>query len=83
MAQSTKSEHVAPANNILDRAAAEGRELTTEERKSVQDHLERVREITANEAWAEGRVQDIPETSWSAGALRTARMRLSREGSRR
>jgi hypothetical protein len=62
--KSARTEYLARASQIAERAEAEARSLTSEERKEVNDCLEHVRDIKANEAWAEGRISDMPRDVW-------------------
>ena len=62
--KSATTEYLSRANKIAERAEAQGRALTSEERTQVNDCLEQIREIKASEAWAEGRVSDMSKDDW-------------------
>lgn len=62
--KSATTEYLSRANKIAERAEAQGRSLTSEERTQVNDCLEQIREIKASEAWAEGRVSDMSKDDW-------------------
>ena len=62
--KSATTEYLSRANKIAERAEAQGRALTSEERKQVNDCLEQIREIKASEAWAEGRISDLSKDDW-------------------
>jgi len=60
MTASAKAHYVKAAKAIIATAEREHRSLTPAEKKTAEDHLERIREIRASEAWQEGRTEDIP-----------------------
>jgi hypothetical protein len=62
--KSAATEYLARASRITERAEAEGRALTSEERREANEILEHIRDLKANEAWAEGRISDMPRDAW-------------------
>ena len=62
--KSATAEYLSRASKISERAEAQGRALTSEERKQVSDCLDQIREIKASEAWAEGRISDMTKDDW-------------------
>jgi len=60
MPETAKAHYAKAAKAILAKAQKEHRSLTPAEKKTAEDHLERIREIRASEAWQEGRTEDIP-----------------------
>ena len=62
--KSATTEYLSRANKIAERAEAQGRALTSEERKQVSDCLDQIRDIKASEAWAEGRISDLSKDDW-------------------
>ena len=68
--KSATAEYLSRASKISERAEAQGRALTSEERKQVQDCLDQIRDIKASEAWAEGRISDLSKDEWESRRYR-------------
>jgi hypothetical protein len=68
--KSAIAEYSSRASKISERAEAQGRALTSEERKQVQDCLDQIRDIRASEAWAEGRISDLSKDEWESRRYR-------------
>jgi hypothetical protein len=69
------TEYLTRASKITERAEAQGRALTSEERKQVQDCLDQIRDIKASE-WAEGRISDLSKEEWEARRYREEQAEL-------
>ena len=74
--KSAIAEYSSRASKISERAEAQGRALTSEERKQVQECLDQIRDIKASEAWAEGRISDLSKEEWEARRYREEQAEL-------